>query len=134
MFEFNLQVSLEWPGFPAGVKFDPTDIELLEHLAGKIGLPNSKPHLFIDEFIPTLEDEQGICYAHPENLPGKAIFLQSLRYLILTICHLISDFFCQVLHEMEAVFTSSTEYPMHMLLDTVSDEKLVHATACLMEE
>ncbi|KAH7670606.1 NAC domain-containing protein [Dioscorea alata] len=66
----NSDVSLEWPGLPAGVKFDPSDQELLEHLAGKVGLDNSKSHMFIDEFIPTLEEDQGICYTHPENLPG----------------------------------------------------------------
>ena len=65
-----MQVSLEWPGLPAGVKFDPTDVELIQHLAGKIGLINSKSHIFIDEFIPTLEEDQGICYTHPKNLPG----------------------------------------------------------------
>ncbi|KAK1393769.1 hypothetical protein POM88_012825 [Heracleum sosnowskyi] len=27
--------------------------------------------LIIDEFIPTLDTENGICYTHPENLPGK---------------------------------------------------------------
>ncbi|KAK1393762.1 hypothetical protein POM88_012818 [Heracleum sosnowskyi] len=26
--------------------------------------------LIIDEFIPTLDTENGICYTHPENLPG----------------------------------------------------------------
>lgn len=69
----HLQVSLEWPGLPAGVKFDPTDVELLEHLAGKVGLLNSKAHMFIDEFIPTLNEDLGICYTHPENLPGMAM-------------------------------------------------------------
>ncbi|XP_078434948.1 NAC domain containing protein 85 [Wolffia australiana] len=66
----NSDVSLEWPGLPAGVKFDPTDAELLEHLAGKVGIGESKAHIFIDEFIPTLEEDEGICYTHPENLPG----------------------------------------------------------------
>ncbi|KAK8933934.1 NAC domain-containing protein 8 [Platanthera zijinensis] len=63
-------VSLEWPGLPAGVKFDPTDIELLDHLKAKTGVGNAKAHIFIDEFIPTLDGDQGICYTHPENLPG----------------------------------------------------------------
>ncbi|XP_059670066.1 SUPPRESSOR OF GAMMA RESPONSE 1 [Cornus florida] len=67
----NSDVSHEWPGLPAGVKFDPSDIELLEHLAAKCGLENSKSHMFIDEFIPTIDNEQGICYTHPENLPGS---------------------------------------------------------------
>ncbi|XP_077252072.1 SUPPRESSOR OF GAMMA RESPONSE 1-like isoform X2 [Tasmannia lanceolata] len=66
----NTDVSIEWPGLPAGVKFDPSDVELLEHLAGKIGVENSKPHLFLDEFIPTLKEDGGICYTHPGNLPG----------------------------------------------------------------
>ncbi|KAF5958660.1 hypothetical protein HYC85_005885 [Camellia sinensis] len=66
----NSDVSHEWPGLPAGVKFDPSDIELLEHLAAKCGVGNSKPHMFIDDFILTVDKEEGICYTHPENLPG----------------------------------------------------------------
>ncbi|XP_042497134.1 NAC domain-containing protein 73-like [Macadamia integrifolia] len=66
----NSDVSLEWPGLPAGVKFDPSDVELLEHLAGKVGLGNSVPHFFIDEFISTLEGDEGIYYKHPKNLHG----------------------------------------------------------------
>ncbi|XP_008812203.2 SUPPRESSOR OF GAMMA RESPONSE 1-like [Phoenix dactylifera] len=66
----NSDVTIEWPGLPAGVKFDPSDVELIQHLAGKVGIGNSKPHMFIDEFIPTLEEDEGICYTHPKNLPG----------------------------------------------------------------
>lgn len=66
----NTDVSHEWPGLPVGVKFDPSDVELLGHLAAKCGVGDSEPHLFIDEFIPTLEGDEGICYTHPENLPG----------------------------------------------------------------
>lgn len=58
------------PGLPAGVKFDPNDQELLEHLEAKVRLDDHKLHPLIDEFIPTLEGENGICYAHPEKLPG----------------------------------------------------------------
>ncbi|XP_015879020.3 SUPPRESSOR OF GAMMA RESPONSE 1 isoform X2 [Ziziphus jujuba] len=65
----NSDVSSEWPGLPAGVKFDPSDAQLLEHLAAKCGAGNLSPHMFIDEFIPTLEGE-GIYCDHPENLPG----------------------------------------------------------------
>ncbi|KAK4784560.1 hypothetical protein SAY86_018928 [Trapa natans] len=60
----------ELPGLPAGVKFDPTDHELLEHLEGKVRSDQRKIHRLIDEFIPTLEGENGICYTHPEKLPG----------------------------------------------------------------
>eukprot|EP01018_Ginkgo_biloba_P016046 Gb_01127 [translate_table: standard] len=64
------EANQDWPGLPLGVKFDPTDQELLEHLEGKVGIDNFKPHPLIDEFIPTLEGEDGICYTHPEKLPG----------------------------------------------------------------
>ncbi|KAL6652526.1 hypothetical protein ACP70R_011451 [Stipagrostis hirtigluma subsp. patula] len=66
----SIVVSVELPGLPAGVKFDPSDLELLEHLEGNSNLPNSKPHALINEFIPTIEESEGICYTHPENLPG----------------------------------------------------------------
>lgn len=68
-FEFKEGIQ-DWPGLPAGVKFDPTDQELLEHLEAKIEINGQKPHPLIDEFIPTLEGEDGICYTHPEKLPG----------------------------------------------------------------
>jgi hypothetical protein len=59
------------PGLPAGVKFDPTDQELLEHLEGKARPDTRKLHPLVDEFIPTIEGENGICYTHPERLPGQ---------------------------------------------------------------
>ncbi|KAL9242301.1 hypothetical protein vseg_016316 [Gypsophila vaccaria] len=60
----------DWVGLPAGVKFDPTDQELIEHLEAKVEAKSSKSHPLIDEFIPTIEGEDGICYTHPEKLPG----------------------------------------------------------------
>ncbi|CAL5207687.1 unnamed protein product [Lathyrus oleraceus] len=61
----NSDVSSEWPGFPIGIKFDHSDVELLDHLASKCGVSNANPHMLIDEFIPTLEGDQGICYTRP---------------------------------------------------------------------
>lgn len=58
------------PGLPAGVRFDPNDQEILEHLEAKVLSNIHKLHPLIDEFIPTLEGENGICYTHPEKLPG----------------------------------------------------------------
>ncbi|KAJ6420484.1 hypothetical protein OIU84_027926 [Salix udensis] len=55
---------------PGPVKFDPTDQELLEHLEGKVKADSRKVHPLIDEFIPTIDGENGICYTHPEKLPG----------------------------------------------------------------
>lgn len=66
----NSDVAMQWPGLPAGVKFDPSELELLEHLEQKVGLGGSRPHVLIDEFIPTIDNDEGICYSHPENLPG----------------------------------------------------------------
>ncbi|CAA0812931.1 NAC domain containing protein 75 [Striga hermonthica] len=66
----KLEAKPDWVGLPAGVKFDPTDQELIEHLEAKVEGKDSKSHPLIDEFIPTIEGEDGICYTHPEKLPG----------------------------------------------------------------
>ncbi|KAG9458237.1 hypothetical protein H6P81_002745 [Aristolochia fimbriata] len=66
----NSDVAQEWPGLPRGVKFDPSDQELIWHLLAKVGSDGLKPHPFIDEFIPTLDNNDGICYDHPQNLPS----------------------------------------------------------------
>ena len=44
--------------------------ELIEHLEAKVEAKNMKSHPLIDEFIPTIEEEDGICYTHPEKLPA----------------------------------------------------------------
>lgn len=77
-----LQVLLEWTNLPAGVKFDPTDVELLDHLAAKCQVGNVRSNMFIDKFIITLAGEGGICYTHPENLPGVQALLDLLCYLL----------------------------------------------------
>ncbi|KAJ6724960.1 putative proteinC DOMAIN-CONTAINING PROTEIN 73 [Salix viminalis] len=71
-FEVQDQVGIihDLPGLPAGVKFDPTDQEILGHLEAKVLSDLRKLHPLIDEFIPSIEGENGICYTHPENLPG----------------------------------------------------------------
>ena len=56
---------------PAGVKFDPTDQELIEHLEAKVSADSARFQSLIDLFIPTIDSEHGICYTHPEKLPGK---------------------------------------------------------------
>lgn len=65
-----MQVVQEWPGLPRGVKFDPSDQEIIWHLLAKVGVGGIKPHPFIREFIPTVDNNDGICYTHPQNLPG----------------------------------------------------------------
>lgn len=72
------------PGLPAGVKFDPSDQEILQHLEGKVMSDTRKMHPLIDEFIPTILGENGICYTHPEKLPGICItnIFIFLKYLL----------------------------------------------------
>ncbi|XP_010545325.1 PREDICTED: NAC domain-containing protein 78 isoform X1 [Tarenaya hassleriana] len=62
----------DWMGLPAGMKFDPTDQELIEHLEAKVkgNDGHCRSHPLIDEFIPTIQGEDGICYTHPQKLPG----------------------------------------------------------------
>ncbi|XP_047320712.1 NAC domain-containing protein 75-like [Impatiens glandulifera] len=67
---YKIQENPNWVGLPSGVKFDPTDPELMQHLEAKVEGKDSKSHPLIDEFIPTIEGEDGICYTHPEKLPG----------------------------------------------------------------
>ena len=57
-------------GLPAGVKFDPTDQELLTHFEAQIGIGNEKPYPLIDIFMLMLNDEIGICSTHPKNVPS----------------------------------------------------------------
>ena len=56
---------------PAGVKFDPTDQELIEHLEAKVSADSARFQSLIDLFIPTIDSEHGICYTQPEKLPRK---------------------------------------------------------------
>lgn len=64
----NSDVNQTWPGLPRGVKFDPSDQEIIWHLLTKAGVEDSKPHPFINEFIPTIENDDGICYTHPQKI------------------------------------------------------------------
>ncbi|KAG0499258.1 hypothetical protein HPP92_003949 [Vanilla planifolia] len=66
----GLDTKPDWVGLPAGVKFDPTDQELIDHLEAKVSSHGLSSHPLIDEFIPTIDGEDGICYTHPEKLPG----------------------------------------------------------------
>lgn len=68
------------PGLPAGVRFDPNDQEILQHLEAKVLSDVRKLHPLIDEFIPTLEGENGICYTHPEKLPGAVFHVIYFNY------------------------------------------------------
>ncbi|XP_072991464.1 uncharacterized protein [Typha latifolia] len=60
----------KWPGLPRGVKFDPSDGDLLWHLLAKVGNEKALPHPFIGEFINCLDEENRFGYIHPQKLPG----------------------------------------------------------------
>lgn len=66
--------AMDWVGLPAGVRFDPSDEELLRHLAAKVGVGKEVSHPRIDDFISHLDGNDGICQTHPENLPGECPF------------------------------------------------------------
>lgn len=51
----------DWPGLPQGVKFDPSDPEIICHLLAKSGLLGLSSHPFINEFITTVNQDDGIC-------------------------------------------------------------------------
>jgi hypothetical protein len=82
------------PGLPAGVKFDPTDQELLEHLEGKARPDTRKLHPLIDEFIPAIEGENGICYTHPERLPGTAVSITATLYYRIDTFNISRPYLC----------------------------------------
>uniref|UniRef100_R7WC27 NAC domain-containing protein 8 n=1 Tax=Aegilops tauschii TaxID=37682 RepID=R7WC27_AEGTA len=50
------------------------DQKLIEHLEAKVSADSARSHPLIDLFIPTIDSEHGICYTHPEKLPGRASF------------------------------------------------------------
>ena len=55
----------------AGVKFDPTDQEPIEHLEAKVSADSATSHPLIDLFIPTIDNEHGIRNTHRQKLTGK---------------------------------------------------------------
>lgn len=59
-----------WPGLPKGVKFEPTDADIIEFLEAKCGISGSEPHVLSEEFIRPVTEDVGINYTHPKNLPG----------------------------------------------------------------
>lgn len=100
----------DWVGLPAGVKFDPTDQELIEHLEAKVKEEGVRSHPLIDEFIPTIEGEDGICYTHPEKLPGMLLSNKIIkRYPLPYICRdFIEQLYSYFLHKKLNIFCTSS--------------------------
>ncbi|XP_052148422.1 uncharacterized protein LOC127767201 [Oryza glaberrima] len=59
-----------WPGLPRGVEFNPTDNDLLWHLAAEVGNGQARRHPFINEFIKSVDETIGFGYTHPQDIPG----------------------------------------------------------------
>ncbi|KAL6867582.1 hypothetical protein ACP4OV_015606 [Aristida adscensionis] len=59
-----------WPGLPRGVEFNPSDSDLLWHLAAEVGSGLAHRHPFISEFIKPLDDDRGFSCTHPRDMPG----------------------------------------------------------------
>lgn len=58
---------------PKGVKFDPSDEELLWHLLAEMGKGVAKRHPFINEFIFSLDEDSGLGNVLPQFLPGNLL-------------------------------------------------------------
>lgn len=58
---------------PKGVKFDPSDEDLLWHLLAEIGKGVPKRHPFIHEFIVSLNEDYALGNVHPQFLPGNLL-------------------------------------------------------------
>jgi len=59
-----------WPGLPRGVEFNPSDGDLLWHLAAEVGNGQAERHPFINKFITSVVDDREFSYTHPRDIPG----------------------------------------------------------------
>ncbi|XP_020398503.1 SUPPRESSOR OF GAMMA RESPONSE 1 [Zea mays] len=62
--------SQSWPGLPRGVEFNPSDSDLLWHLAAEVGNALAERHPFINEFIKFVDDVREFICTHPQHIPG----------------------------------------------------------------
>ncbi|KQK22840.1 uncharacterized protein LOC100826588 isoform X3 [Brachypodium distachyon] len=62
--------SQTWPGLPRGVEFNPSDSDLVWHLAAEIGNGLAHRHPFISDFIRSTDEDGGFCCTHPKDIPG----------------------------------------------------------------
>ncbi|CAM0872037.1 unnamed protein product [Alopecurus aequalis] len=61
-----------WPGLPRGVHFNPSDSDLLWHLAAEIGNGRAHRHPFINKFIKSGDEDGGFGRTHPEDMLGMS--------------------------------------------------------------
>ena len=62
--------SQSWPGLPRGVEFNPSDSDLLWHLAAEVGNALAERHPFINESIKFVDDVREFICTHPQHIPG----------------------------------------------------------------
>ncbi|GFS39452.1 TUDOR-SN protein 1 [Actinidia rufa] len=125
-------VSHEWPGFPADVKFDPSDIELLEHLAAKCRVGNSKPHISwqrgkiraVMKLFHTVLAEFALvmCPAEPFVLFGVGVIGNPMGFAR-TVSHDIKDFLSvparSVFQSLAGLITGMAQGTTSLLSNTV---------------
>ena len=58
-----------WPGLPRGVEFNPSDSDILWHLAAEVGNGRPERYPFINDFIKYVDDG-GFSCTHPQDIPG----------------------------------------------------------------
>ncbi|VAI08250.1 unnamed protein product [Triticum turgidum subsp. durum] len=59
-----------WPGLPRGAQFNPSDSDLLWHLAAEMGNGLAHRHPFISEFIKYGDEGARFGCTHPRDMPG----------------------------------------------------------------
>lgn len=59
-----------WPGLPRGAQFNPSDSDLLWHLAAEVGNGLASRHPFINEFIKSVDENRVFGCTHPQDIPG----------------------------------------------------------------
>jgi hypothetical protein len=86
-----LVILQSWPGLPRGVQFNPTDSDLLWHLAAEIGNGLAHRHPFISEFIKSGDEDGGFGRTHPQDMPGIVLFIYGMQVLSCLIVHVITN-------------------------------------------
>ncbi|KAL5654063.1 hypothetical protein ACJX0J_033382, partial [Zea mays] len=67
---YDAVLDSSWPGLPRGVEFNPSDSDLLWHLAAEVGNALAERHPFINEFIKFVDDVREFICTHPQHIPG----------------------------------------------------------------
>ena len=107
-----LVILQSWPGLPRGVEFNPSDSDLLWHLAAEMGNGLAHRHPFISEFIKSGDEGARFGCTHPRDMPG----MFTLYGMYLPKMHL--ETWCQ------AMSISSPFNPLRFMLYSYNDSRI----------